>query len=351
MSIKDIFIKNFTVFKEEHLDFSKGINVFIGENGTGKTHLLKCIYAACEISKEGNRNIDNISNYFVGALKKGEFFTKLAKPLVLEVRPQDDGIIKDKQYLMGKLHFNLEDKSTNQTIQKIDVISDEDCSYEIGFPDKEQKAIFIPAKEMLSHSKGFLALNNKYDMPFDKTYIDSITNAELPETKEISPLNEKLLKVISKIIDGEVVYENDTFYVIKTNGIKVEFSLEAEGLRKFGLLWKLIRNGLIDKDTILIWDEPEANINPELIPVIVDTLITLQREGVQVFVATHSYNFSKYFEIKRTNKDKVIYHNLYKTSEGTKSESKEYFGELKNNSIIEADSKLLDEVIEKSLVE
>ncbi|WP_298839043.1 AAA family ATPase [Clostridium sp.] len=186
-------------------------------------------------------------------------------------------------------------------------------------------------------------------MPFDKTYIDSITNAELPETKEISALNNKLLKAISIIIDGEVVYENDTFYVIKTNGIKVEFSLEAEGLRKFGLLWKLIRNGLIDKDTILIWDEPEANINPELIPVIVDILITLQREGIQIFVATHSYNFSKYFEIKRSSKDKVIYHNLYKTSEGIKSESKEYFGKLKNNSIIEADSKLLDEVIDKSL--
>jgi len=349
LSIKEIYIKNFTVFKEEKLEFSKGINVIIGQNGTGKTHLLKCIYAACEISKEGNRNIDNISNYFVGALKKGEFFTKLTKPLMLEVIPEDYGIIKDKKYLIGKSHSHLLDKSTNQVMLNLEVGSDYTGSYEIGFPDKEQKALFIPAKEMLSHSKGFLALNNKYDMPFDKTYIDSITNAELPETKEVLPLNEKLLRVISKIIDGEVVYENDTFYVIKTNGIKIEFSLEAEGLRKFGLLWKLIRNGLIDKDTILIWDEPEANINPELIPVIVDILITLQREGVQVFVATHSYNFSKYFEIKRNSNDKVIYHNLYKTSDGIKSKSKEYFSELKNNSIIEADSKLLDEVIEKSL--
>ena len=114
MSIKEIYLKNFTVFKEEHLKFSNGINVFIGENSTGKTHLLKCIYAACEISKEGNRNIDNISNYFVGALKSGEFFTKQTKPLVLVVRPQDDGIIKDKQYLMGELHINLVNNSTNK---------------------------------------------------------------------------------------------------------------------------------------------------------------------------------------------------------------------------------------------
>jgi len=191
----------------------------------------------------------------------------------------------------------------------------------IGFPDKEQKSIFIPAKEMLSHSKGFLALNNKYDMPFDKTYIDSMTNAELPETRQISEPNKKLLEVISKAIDGEVIYENDTFYVIKTNG-------------------------LIEKDTVLLWDEPEENITPELIPMPVDILLELHRIGVQIFVATHSYNFAKYFEIKRKNSDKVLYHNLYKTAKGVKSQSANYFGEVKGNNIIEADYKLLDEVIE-----
>ena len=126
--------------------------------------------------------------------------------------------------------------------------------------------IFIPAKEILSHSNGFLALNNKYDMPFDKTYIDIITNAELPESKDISEINKKILKIISKIINGEVVYENDNFYVIKNDGSKIDFSIEAEGIRKFALLWKLIRNGLIDNDTILFWDEPESNIKNAVNP-------------------------------------------------------------------------------------
>ena len=64
------------------------------------------------------------------------------------------------------------------------------------------------------------------------------------------------LSFISEIIDGIVIYENDSFYVIKNNGMKLEFSFEAEGLRKFALLWKLIRNGLLEKDSVLIWDEP-----------------------------------------------------------------------------------------------
>ena len=29
--------------------FSPGINIIIGENGTGKTHLIKAIYSACSL--------------------------------------------------------------------------------------------------------------------------------------------------------------------------------------------------------------------------------------------------------------------------------------------------------------
>jgi len=211
--------------------------------------------------------------------------------------------------------------------------------------------IFIPAKEILSHSRGFLALNNKYDMPFDKTYVDIITNAELPESKDISEINKNILKTLSSIIDGNVICENDNFYVVKNYGNKIDFSIEAEGIRKFALLWKLIRNGLIDNKSILFWDEPEANINPELMPILVDILIELQRYGVQIFLATHSYNFAKYFEVKRNANDKVIFHSLYKTEQGVKCQSEENFGELKNNTIIEADTKLLDEVIEGNFEE
>nr|WP_250675350.1 AAA family ATPase [Paeniclostridium ghonii] len=135
-----------------------------------------------------------------------------------------------------------------------------------------------------------MALNNKYNMQFDKTYVDIITNAELPETKEVSPINKKILDIISKVIEGTVIYENDTFYMLKDDKRKIEFSLESEGLRKFGLLYKLIRNGVIEKDTILLWDELEANINPSIIPLLVEILLELQREGVQMFIATHSYN-------------------------------------------------------------
>ena len=40
LNITQIKLENFTVFKNIEIHFSKGVNIFIGENGTGKTHIL-----------------------------------------------------------------------------------------------------------------------------------------------------------------------------------------------------------------------------------------------------------------------------------------------------------------------
>ncbi len=43
--IRRCHIKNFTVFKDQEIEFCSGINVIIGANSTGKSHLLKILYA------------------------------------------------------------------------------------------------------------------------------------------------------------------------------------------------------------------------------------------------------------------------------------------------------------------
>ena len=196
----------------------------------------------------------------------------------------------------------------------------------------------------------------------------SFVDASLPEARELPDYMEKILEKISKVIGGTIVVEDDIFYVIKEDGRKVDFSLEAEGLRKLGLLWKLIRNGLLEKGTILLWDEPEANLNPELFPLIVDILLELEEAGIQIFIATHSYNLAKYFEIRRKKEEQVLYHNLYRASadvdprykphkafnEGEMEiygKSAGYLSILKGNKIVEADNSLLDEAIEKNLID
>lgn len=147
---------------------------------------------------------------------------------------------------------------------------------------------------------------------------------------------------LEKIIDGKVIFDSkkDKFYIEEINPTtntktytNIEFNLVAEGIRKIALLWQLIRNGVLKKGSVLFWDEPEANINPIHIPFIVDMLLEFQRNGVQIFISTHDYTLSKYFDIKAKEDDLVMFYSLYKTEDGVECESNDKFKNLEINTI------------------
>ena len=48
--LRSLDIRNLTVFVEAHLRFSPRLNVIVGENGSGKSHLLKVVYAVLAAS-------------------------------------------------------------------------------------------------------------------------------------------------------------------------------------------------------------------------------------------------------------------------------------------------------------
>ena len=45
--------KDFTAFKEAQFEFASGLNVVVGENGTGKTHILKAAYCGTYVCARG----------------------------------------------------------------------------------------------------------------------------------------------------------------------------------------------------------------------------------------------------------------------------------------------------------
>ncbi|MBZ9623254.1 AAA family ATPase [Clostridium sp. FP2] len=331
--IQKVKLENFTVFKDLEINFCKGINVFIGENSTGKTHLLKVLYGLASTAKAYSG--DNVYQTNDKKLALGHIF------------------IANYNYNNNIYRTYNSKKPENATLFLSGGISH--SLYDYVKIDKEitTQFVFIPAKDMLSHSKGLLAMSKKYskDMPFDKTLLDIIEKAQAWKLDETPSIAKNIIPRIESILDGKVIVENDIFYILKRSGLKLEFSMEAEGLRKFAMLWQLLMNESITKDTVLIWDEPEANLNPELIPVLVDILLQLQKSGVQIFIATHSYNLAKYFETRNTTVDNLRFYSLYRTEDGVKCDSEQYFGNLKNNLIINADENLLDEVFYKNIGE
>lgn len=51
MPLTKMEAENFTVFEKISIPFCRGLNVLVGENGVGKTHVMKIAYAACQASK------------------------------------------------------------------------------------------------------------------------------------------------------------------------------------------------------------------------------------------------------------------------------------------------------------
>lgn len=342
MSIKSIELKNFTVFNNLKLNFSKGINILVGENGTGKTQLLKAIYADLKISK--SKDIDDISRYFKCVNENNKFFVRQIKPLFLKVEAEGIENKSDKNYLMGRLELNINGR-------KSIVGSEEECSYEISYPSEKIKCTFIPAKDMLTHSKGFVSMADKFsEFPFDKTLVDVVKIAGEWQLKEIPKIALNILPKLEKMMNGTVVIENDEFYIRKNNNEMVNFSVEAEGLKKIGLLWQLLMNENITTDTVLLWDEPEANINPKFIPDIVEILLELQRQGVQIFITTHNYILAKYFGVKKKENDKVMYYSLYRNdNDDVNCETNEAFTELKHNAIMDTFINLYKDEVERAM--
>ena len=69
--------------------------------------------------------------------------------------------------------------------------------------------------------------------------------------------------------------------------------------------------------------------------------------GVQscALIIPVQFSFAKYLEIRRTSKEHVQFHNFYHADEiGIDNDSAYFMGDLKQNHIMIADNKLLDEV-------
>lgn len=349
MSIQAIGLKNFTVFEDLRLEVSSGINIFIGENGTGKTHLLKAIYAACEISKGGSSRVELLKKCFKKKVSLELFRNTQRRELDIYLKAN----CKNKEIIVCESSFPVVIIVRNGKLDEDNKFSEDkpeskEESYQIHLQeDVIFDATFIPCKDMLTHADGFLAMANKYrDFPFDKTLTDIVIKASQWKVKQPPKLALAILLILEEMMDGTVVFEKDEFYVRKNNGQMILFALEAEGLKKVGLLWQLLMTDNLNEDSILIWDEPEANLNPKFLPKIAECLLALSRQGVQIFLSTHNYIFAKYFDVLKNGEDKVLFHALYfdEPSDGVKCETQPYFEYLKHNDIATAFNHLLERV-------
>lgn len=286
---------NFTVFGNLEIKFSPGVNLIIGENGTGKTHLLKLLYSVLE-AKRFNPGSPNISE------KLQHVFLPRDNQIGRLVRRVKGS--SNCEVTITKNGKNVKLSFSNHAKDNVELIDhwDQDSGL----------SVYIPVKEMLANAPGFRSLYSHREIYFEEVYYDIIDRAFVPILRgPISEDRRKLLEMIQTIIQGKVIQKGEQFFLKNQQG-ELEFTLLAEGLRKFALLWLLIQNGTLLEGSTLFWDEPETNINPAMIQTLVKILLHLQAQGVQIFIATHSYVVLKEFDLQKGTGNAVRFFSLSK---------------------------------------
>ncbi len=338
MSLTKVRLHNFTAFRDLTIEWGPGINVLVGENATGKTHILKVLYAACDITKS-----------------KKHFAEKLVRVFL----PSKDIVGRLVHRQRGSSQCRVEvARNANDVQISISAAFSSHTKSHVGVTVKgAQKwyahpveSVYIPVKEMLANAPGFRSLYAQREVHFEEVYADVVDRAYLPLLKgPVDQERRKLLAELQRIMEGRIKVEEEEFFLQSKQG-KLEFSLVAEGVRKLGLLWLLIQNGTLLKGSILFWDEPEANLNPRLIGPLMEILLQLQRMGVQIFLATHDYVVLKELDLRRQENDDLRFHALYYDDHGNvRCSSTDVYDRIHPNAILDTFGSLYEREIERTL--
>lgn len=340
-AITQLQLTNFTKFSNLTINFSPRVNVIIGKNGTGKTQLLKAAYTACSgrsaLKGDVDIDLDDVSNALTARLLK--VFMPLDNKLG-NLRRRGAGnsgnaqiqaqFLSDQKLLLS---FHTNSKS---------VVVHDRTAYAESLP----ASVFIPTKEVLSIMEGMPSLYKKFELSFDQTYADIFAWLELPpaRSEQVVGRTRWAMDEIEKTIGGKFIFHGGGRVTFKSGSDEFSANDIAEGFRKAGMLFRLLETTAIQPGISgpMFWDEPETNLNPKLLQLLVSILLEMSRMDQQIIIVTHDYVLLKWFDLLKNRNDLIRFHSLDvddKTSEVTLKSTDNYL-ELTPNPIADTFSDL-----------
>ncbi len=110
--------------------------------------------------------------------------------------------------------------------------------------------------------------------------------------------DKQLIRKIKKLIDGDVIAEEDdtdfdndglSLYYVRKDGLKISLKAAATGIISLSYILRLLKNGWLTKNSVLIIDEPDAHLHPQWIVEYARILVLINKLlGTKIIMATHS---------------------------------------------------------------
>ncbi len=292
--LNQLGLDHFSVLAHKIIDFCPHINIIVGENGAGKTHLLKILYASIA------------ANYAAGPKAqtpptKSNLQKTYADKLCGVFRPDSLGRLVTRTQGRNRCQVTLafDDPTLNTSISFASNAKSEVQVDQLPTKWQPYPPSYLPTRELLTIYPGFVALYDSHYLSFDETWRDTCQLLAVPAQKGArEKRTTDLMDPIEKAMGGKIYLGHDGRFYLKAPGQgNLEINLVAEGIRKLAMLARLIATGSLNEHNYLFWDEPEANLNPKLVKVVAKALHGLAASGIQIFIGTHSFFLLKELEM------------------------------------------------------
>ncbi len=292
--VSGLGLSNFTVFQMADIHFSPSLNVIVGENGAGKTHILKLVYAILAVNSPAPGKAAPTPP------AKAQLQTRLADKLTNVFRAESLGRLARRQpgtqrcdVRLSMTHSNMGTDFTFSTRSKSEV-----TLTRAGAEWLDVSPAYIPTRELLTIYPNFVSLYDRSVVEFDETWRDTCLLLGLPPRRGPRPARvNDLIAPLEQAMGGSIEYDQIGRFYLRTKAGRMEMPLVAEGLRKLGMIAQLVATSALLDNGFLFWDEPEANLNPVLIVKVARTILDLCKLGIQIFIATHSLFLLREFAI------------------------------------------------------
>ena len=120
--------------------------------------------------------------------------------------------------------------------------------------------------------------------------------SEYTEDMDFPELHAKLTG--KNVLGGKLVISPDTGEILfRENDRSFRLVLTATGVINLGILALLIERKILDKNSFVFVDEPEAHLHPAWQVVMAESLFELVKGGAHVVIATHSADILKWLEV------------------------------------------------------
>ncbi len=288
--IRKLSVEGVTVFpQKEAFTFVPGINIIVGGNDSGKSHLMKLCYTLTRWGAGGSKR--DLPEVWAEEKRLRRDLLRVfgAHDLTgLTARNRGNGSARVRVSLQGE----KVPPGTAELAFHFEAGHEEEGLHITTLPDRylQENAVFISPREVLSIYPCYMQAGKRYPELLDSASWE-LCRALEEEPATSAPMSAPLRRVLAQVetlLSGKLQRLHGRFYLRRPGQEPMELNLVAEGFKRIGTLGLLIGNGTIRPGTSLFWDEPEMNLNTTHLPLLVRMMMELCHAGVQLMLTTHS---------------------------------------------------------------